>query len=53
MRDAQRFSGRTDTNMICIFDAPAVGAENLVGKLAKLKVTASTPLTLQCELVGR
>ena len=53
VRDAQRFSGRTDTNMICIFDAPAVGAENLVGKLAKLKVTASTPLTLQCELAGR
>ncbi len=50
-RDDTRFSGRTDTNMICIFDAPAEGGKDLIGKLARLKVIDSTPLTLQSELL--
>lgn len=50
-RDENRYSGRTDTNMICIFDKPECGAEEMVGKLAKLKIVGSTPLTLQAELV--
>ncbi len=50
-RDETRFSGRTATNMICIFDAPANGGKDLIGKLARLKVVDSTPLTLQSELL--
>ena len=50
-RSKNRYSGRTDTNMICIFDAPENGAKDLIGKLAKLRVVGSTPLTLQTEIL--
>ena len=48
-RDPQRFSGRTQSNMICIFDAPDARSENFPGKLLRLRVVGATPLTLQCE----
>ncbi len=48
-RDKSRYSGRTDTNMICIFDAPMENPRDTIGTLIKLKVIGSTPLTLQCE----
>lgn len=51
VRDKNRYSGRTDTNMICIFDAPKQGAETLPGSLLRLKVVGATPLTLQCERI--
>ncbi len=51
VRDAERYSGRTDTNMICIFDKPPL-AEATIGKLLKLKVVGSTTLTLQAEVIA-
>ncbi|MCC8179542.1 MAG: tRNA (N6-isopentenyl adenosine(37)-C2)-methylthiotransferase MiaB, partial [Planctomycetes bacterium] len=49
-RDASRWTGRTDTNLICVFPAPADGAD-WAGRLIKLRVASATGLPLHGEVV--
>lgn len=49
-RDAGRWTGRSDGNHICVFDAPAEGG-GLAGELVELEVESATPLTLFCRRV--
>ena len=45
LRDPARWTGRTDANLIAVFDSPA-GDERLAGELVELSIYAATPLTL-------
>jgi len=47
-RDARRLTGRTRTNRIVVFE----GAPGLAGRLAMVRITDATPLTLAGELVS-
>ncbi|MCD8140574.1 MAG: tRNA (N6-isopentenyl adenosine(37)-C2)-methylthiotransferase MiaB [Planctomycetaceae bacterium] len=49
-RDARRWTGRTEENMICVFDAPPEG-EAFQGRLVEVEVESATPLTLFCRRV--
>ncbi len=44
-RDRTKLTGRTETNQICVFDAPPDWTD-LVGELVDLTITDATPLTL-------
>ncbi len=48
-RDARRWTGRTEQNMICVFDAPEGDA--MRGRLVEVEVESATPLTLFCRVV--
>ncbi|MCD8350560.1 MAG: tRNA (N6-isopentenyl adenosine(37)-C2)-methylthiotransferase MiaB [Planctomycetaceae bacterium] len=50
-RNARRWTGRTEQNMICVFDAPPEG-DTWRGRLVEVEVESATPLTLFCRVVG-
>ena len=45
-----QLSGRTQGDLICVFDVEAQMAEDLVGSLVKVHITESAPLLLKGEL---
>lgn len=50
-RDASRWTGRTDTNLICVFPAPPEG-EDWSGRMIDLRVESASALTLHCGVIG-
>ena len=49
-RDSSRLIGRTNTNLIGVFERPGAG-KDLVGTLARLLINDCTPLTLYGSLI--
>ncbi|MEM6854988.1 MAG: hypothetical protein AAF593_11330, partial [Planctomycetota bacterium] len=47
-----QLSGRTDGDLIVMFDAPADSAEGLIGQIIDVEVTGSAPLALFGRRVG-
>lgn len=50
-RDGRRWVGRSGENYICVFPAPEGGGD-WVGELKRVRVEASTALTLYCTVIG-
>ncbi len=46
-----QLSGRTDGDLICVFDAPADAAEHLLGEIVTVHVEGSGPLILKGRLL--
>ncbi len=49
-RDPGRLIGRTAHNLICVFALPAPAADDWTGRIVRLRIVSSTPLTLHGEL---
>jgi tRNA-2-methylthio-N6-dimethylallyladenosine synthase len=45
-RPTLQLSGRTDTDLIVLFDAPTDGAEDLVGRIVPVRITGATTMSL-------